>query len=437
MDKEKKVFIDTNILLHYKLFTEIDWCNILNYEYIRLYLTSTNLQELDNFKYDQNKKRKERARKVIKHISELDELEITTFRVRKDVILEIITAEPPTKIFSKYNLDPYVQDDRILAAIISFKENDNAEILILTDDINLRLKAKKFGIGIINLPEELSLTDEPDENEKEIKKLSNELLKYQKAAPDLIILFDNQTHTKEFSLKKPTIEKEEFIRQKMKEIKEKYPLKVFPNTNIHNPQLLNVVISGMYTEQDYMNYNDELKEYYIQYENYLAKKYTKESHNSHTLTIELLAANNGGSPADDIDIYFHFPDGFEIFSEYQFCEGLIAPKPPELSNSLSRMISNSHFTIPDYLTNTIQSRNINPPNVSGFSIKKTKSYDIQSAIRRLKHFNQLQLDTLFIIFASYEAAKSFSFDYRIIAANTPIEKKGKLNVIVKKVKDYE
>ncbi len=48
----KTIFIDTNILLHYQSFDEIDWLKILNIDKLEIRLSSIVIQELDKHKYN-------------------------------------------------------------------------------------------------------------------------------------------------------------------------------------------------------------------------------------------------------------------------------------------------------------------------------------------------------------------------------------------------
>jgi hypothetical protein len=65
----------------------------------------------------------------------------------------------------------------------------------------------------------------------------------------------------------------------------------------------------------------------------------------------------------------------------------------------------------------------------GPNIKKTNSYDIHYKRKVLKHGYQSSLESLSIIFNSWEEVKNFTVDYKITADNLPIHKIGKINFI--------
>ena len=73
-----------------------------------------------------------------------------------------------------------------------------------------------------------------------------------------------------------------------------------------------------------------------------------------------------------------------------------------------------------------------PPNVSAPKIKHTNSYDVSYHVQKVKHNLHESFNPLYIVFDSFEEARSFHIDYRILAANIPDEIKGKLNIVLKK-----
>ncbi len=73
-----------------------------------------------------------------------------------------------------------------------------------------------------------------------------------------------------------------------------------------------------------------------------------------------------------------------------------------------------------------------PQNVSAPNIRNTGSYNVDFHIQRLKHKLQEPTDPLYVIFESFESARSFNIDYRLLAANIPNEVTGQLHIIIEK-----
>ena len=69
-----KFVLDTNIYLHYKLFTERDWKTLLGSEDLTLIVPPTVIKELDEKKYTaSNTPLKRKAQEVISKFKEISE----------------------------------------------------------------------------------------------------------------------------------------------------------------------------------------------------------------------------------------------------------------------------------------------------------------------------------------------------------------------------
>jgi hypothetical protein len=154
-----------------------------------------------------------------------------------------------------------------------------------------------------------------------------------------------------------------------------------------------------------------------------------------TVKIEFLLNNSGSSPADDIDLFFHIPDGCEVISDVEKEPSL--PKIPEKPISrLNELVS--FFNAPNlsdhlnYFPNINNNFGILKKNVSDPRIKKTNSYVINVHVERLKHDNIVELAPVFFLFDSLDSASSFSIDCKINAANFPNTIETKLQFILEK-----
>src|SRR3989442_566400 len=69
-------FLDTNILLHFQTFNEVDWPKVLNATQVCLVLAPIVLRELDKHKDDyHNERRRNRARVILSQLKPLLEAE--------------------------------------------------------------------------------------------------------------------------------------------------------------------------------------------------------------------------------------------------------------------------------------------------------------------------------------------------------------------------
>ena len=60
-----KFILDTNIYIHYNLFTECKWSDLFGTEDLTLMVTPTIIKELDEKKYDQRDHIRKRAQEII------------------------------------------------------------------------------------------------------------------------------------------------------------------------------------------------------------------------------------------------------------------------------------------------------------------------------------------------------------------------------------
>lgn len=144
MAKKKKIFVlDTSVLLH-------DYESIVNFENNDIAIPITVLEELDKFKVGNDSKNFS-AREVIRFIDKIsmehslqDWISLGTKKGKFKVILE---TKAPTDIDAEEIYAKGKNDHKILNAALCLKaDNPRKEVIMVTKDINLRIKAKALGI---------------------------------------------------------------------------------------------------------------------------------------------------------------------------------------------------------------------------------------------------------------------------------------------------
>lgn len=216
----KYIFIDTNIFLHFQDFRKIDWKKEAKAKECTLMLAPIVLDELDKKKIGTNRIGK-KARQVLSAIEDLIDKAVLNKTVRFEVLLE----KPMQRIYDENELNFKEPDHRLFASIIDFKEKKQVDdILLCTNDVGPRLRAKQYGIALLNLSEKYLLPEQESEAEKQIKKLEQENAKLKNRIPKLSIAFDDsyeyiKFETENFDL----IDYEDYKAQCFAEIKQKYP----------------------------------------------------------------------------------------------------------------------------------------------------------------------------------------------------------------------
>jgi len=421
-------FIDSNSFLHYRMFTDINWNEVTNSSSVLLIVCPAVLRELDQKKfseYDINIRN--RSQQVISKM-----LEMATsnkiHKVKKTLDLMFISNEPSID-WEKEGLSTQIPDDRIIASILEQKNNFK-NIILITSDIGLILKAKMKGIKCISLPDEYQLNIKKDKKQKEIEKLRNRITFLENRLPvlKLKILADNEpADFIKITLNQITAPSEDELTEKLKVIKDELKYKSSSKTSDIFTDLLS------YPKYEIERYEKDLDKYIEEMLKYYKKEYKFKELQSRLIELKFIIINNGNLPAEDIDIFMHFPDGFVMFSEDELPKKPKEPEKPILPRTQQEMILNFvKLSVPKFSFSDISS--INPNINQNFSsrpqIRKKNSYEVKYSLNKVKHGIQIYLDPVYILFESVVLAKSFKISYSILADNLPEPSNGNLNIVI-------
>jgi len=449
------LIIDTNVCLHFKSIDEYPWKEHLDgNEKITIVFTYPLLAEVDSKKYDRKNHIKKRAIKTVKLIQQVDNLE-----PRNGCKMLFYNTAINGSDIESLGLDVKDADDKLLAALLKFRDDyKNETIFLVSNDLGPRMKAKTFGIDSI-IPFEKHLLEDPDDElVKKIKQLQLENEKLKNKIPRLSVTFNDGERKANYKIELKLIDNEEFIDYHMNLIKkehQRYKLKIEiekereTETETENSkkkesvQKLDTISpfkqaierlqqSGGYlgiSEEEKVKYNSELLLFYNEYKNYLQQLISYKKIDSLTIEIDLKLSNIGTTPAEDIDVYFHFQDGFELFDEENYPAGPSEPQAPYKRTSVYDFPTMNH-NLSEISSRLERLTNLNS-NVSSPTINKTNSYDVNIHVTKLKHNQSELLDRMYIVFDSYDSLISFSIDYELRCSNIPYVVKDKLNFIIK------
>ncbi|MDQ5824049.1 MAG: PIN domain-containing protein [Chloroflexota bacterium] len=139
-------FVDTNVLLQYQTFDQVDWRQVVRAQHVTLILAPIVLAELDRHKDSMaNQRLHDRAREIMPRLAPLLEQALATGEpayVREGVYIVGIPEEPDVD-WSAARLDPNTNDDRLIAAMIDVHTSWHIESLVLVSaDFTPRFKAQ-------------------------------------------------------------------------------------------------------------------------------------------------------------------------------------------------------------------------------------------------------------------------------------------------------
>jgi len=427
------IFADTNLFLHYRSIDEIDWCALVKARAVVLAIAAVVTRELEEQRVvHQSRRIRNRATSSIKLLQKY----IRDSHVRDGVALQFLTDEPTADYAAANNLNLLLADDRLIGTYLLFRDaNPSVRCVMVTNDLPLTVKFTHRQIEFISLDESSLLPSEPDPIEKKYKQLEAELQRYKSRQPDLSVKFSDGENHARFRLIPPTNmpDPEPEIRTKVEAAKEKCkPVDLAPPpepVDSNHPfagiaqQLLQVTEGfQLLGRQFYEDYNRRVERYYREYEKYLRETVEFKARDTRTIELELVLHNSGTCPAEDIDVYLHFPDGFLLYDERS------TPEPPEEPAIPSKEPNlTAGLLMPDSLylgrTPTLPDRTLP-------RIRKTNSYDVTFKVPKLKHDFIHKIEAFYVAFDSWASVASFAIDYSVHAGNMMDKQTGQLGLIV-------
>src|SRR5258708_3884979 len=307
-------FFDTNILLHFTTFDEVDWLKFLNAPQVYLMLTRPVLRELDKFKDDRTVAwRRNRARILLSKIDGLLPQSATGVPVPiKDgvdsVFLLDIPREPDAEWIRKQALDPEVSDDRILACVLQFQEQyPDRHIRFLSNDMSFRRNAIANGIDTMKPDgKELEQLEQRSPEEERIRELERELQDYKNSRPKLEFGFgmDQELTT---TIICPAQSDDTLNAEMLSMVfTDEYVHRQFIEQQQHLERIINQS-RGRAPKYQFQEYVKACEKYLKELEPALKRQWMQQYGNRCLLPFVL--NNVGTAPAEDLKIELQFPPG--------------------------------------------------------------------------------------------------------------------------------
>ena len=438
--------LDTNTFLHYLSLEQIDWSDVFPGKQVVLFVCPPVIRELNKHKdAPRTAKLRDRASAALRR---LDAWADSPSPVVLSNAVEIRFTIHDARIdFAAHHLVREIADDHLIAALIELQgEVSTSSVVLLTRDTGLKLKAKAHGFSAAALPDTALLPEDALLSEKRIKELEAQVRELENARPKLRLAFPGASDHLALRFQRAEILSDADIATRMAELRNQHP-KMSASAKTTPPSegtqtMLYALLSGAsqlgaVDPESIKKYNEGLDSFFTGYEKYLNKLAHFYAWESQTAAINLVLFNEGSKPADDVDIFMHFPDGFELFEEHEYNKEPEAPKAPAKPKSILEQARDGipmaalgldrYAYLPDLGPVRMPA---GPSNVSGPKIKRTNSYDVKVHVERAKHGIEVALDVMYITFDPAAGARSFAIKYAIHASNLPTHVNGTLNVVV-------
>ncbi len=428
-------FLDTNIFLHYQPFHQISWTKVLAASEARLVLPPVVVGELDKHKDVHTVQRlRDRAREALRRIRKaiLEE----GGRLDGTTSVQFASALPQID-YDALQLDKAWSDDQLLASIIHHKQtNPEQEVVLVTHDTGLELKAHGLGIRAIRLPESLQIPDTADPSRKRIQELEAENRELKRAIPELLLSFVGGSNRWEVPLSRammvtPEVARAHVAHTIVPKFKRRDPADLIAQADsfASEGEGGREVRAGLarfaksFAIIEAQNFNTSLDRYFNQYVEYLVAWGEYQNSVRRTWQLPLVVSNVGTKPAEDARVFLVLPDCLVLIPELREP----TPPPPPGSKAPEKGVAPALLAGPESTTHS------RAPD--SFQLKKVRNRadgrELEYQIQKLNHQSESELPMLTVGFASHDEAQSFSIQYRVIAANTPRQVEGRLDVVVR------
>lgn len=438
-------FLDTNILMEYTTFDEVDWCKILDNDKVQLIITLDVIRELDKHKGDPKSARKsKRAQAIIKKLKHYE----NKLEVRKGVSL-VLLQPPNTEWLRQNGFDVEQIDSRIIGTAKRFAEKQQP-VTTVSNDYAFQVGSKAVGLQTVELPDSLLLPPEPDPLQKENQELKNELLRLKNAQPKLKLgFYKDETLTRDihFSIdfSNPDLLKGfdriiEDLRSKLR-YSEKggyYDIRMLGLTaeDVEDAALQGGSILLPPSPKEVNNYNNiKLENYLKEYRDYLDLKGAYDIYRQRTRIISMALENIGQEPAKDIDVALLFPKGLIIADHYQSePKQPLEPEKPKPRKSLD--LGNAgkdllfipfHRSFPAEQASNIDG-NASSSRFLDIRNNGDSTRSVKFKLDKLKHYDKLDWHLIVSFEEPEQLPTGFEVEYKITAANIPDLLEGKLAI---------
>ena len=414
-------FVDTNLLLQFQFFRDVDWPVVLGAREVVLVLALVVLSEVDRFKWSGTKRQRDRARAVHKAFDKL-ELSNQPVQLRAGVSIMAIADEPDQALFEGQRLQSDIPDDRLLATLMGFRAGlSTGDVVLVTDDTPLRVKARARNINVKAPDASLALPDEPDETERELAAAKRELAILKNAQPKLRATLDGESHH-EFSVQLVNPLPEERMSASLAAWRKRYPRATATPETLDGPAGLSVsmkMFAGMsgfnyITEEEAVERNKTLDELFAAYQEYVRHWHAIVNRRRSTLRLPFDLENTGTAPADDVHVEFWTEAHGTWLKRPQK-----APKPPAPLKARDPLDLTYRALMPNLDLPGMRS----DPDLDGPDIVDENPSSVRYWARRVKHHVPCELPSVYFAFNTPKDVGSFTIHYRINAGNVhaPVE----------------
>lgn len=415
---------DTNVFVQFDSFVVLPWKEIAGHEDVVVVVLAAVVRELDKLKLEP--RLRDRVRDVLPKLEALF-ADGDTATLQDGTPARFEHGLGIQKIMEEHDLESHLGDDRILAAVLKLQKA-GAEVVVVSDDTAVRLRARGLGIAVRAVPDRHRRAG-ADPLQAENAKLRRELDEFRTAAPRLDVQFSEGGALLKIARVKPPSRSGKRLRDAL----HLRPLSLGELPAIYEMELEKP------TQTEVDAYNKKLEAFRPTYEKYVAERDEFELFPHQSLALELIIRNTGGRPAEAVKLTLQLPDGVTVVDENDVPEEPAVPVGPKLPgrrrgiyavteqfDSLTKMMAPALAAEALYRMPELRIPGP-PPNVTG---PNASSGELRFGVRLLSNFDEATLPRCFLRFPSPAAVRSFGLRYSLRSHSLPKLVEGELHVVV-------
>lgn len=319
-------FLDTSILMQYKVFDGMPWADIIGDKDFILVVSQKVFDEIDKHKDGPMIRKRRRARIVNKHLlGYLDGKPITSIKI-------IFCPNPSTASTTLSCFDSSSADEYIVYSAHEYDSEGSRKVIISADG-GMKLRASKVKLDVIIPEDSFRLSEEKTEEEKKINELEKRLAEYENACAKPTLSFvQGEAELHYNKVENPDFSNLEIeIRQ---ELEHKYPNRPYHKDNYGD--ILGHIVSTQnifLRKEDYERYNSMLPKFYDTETRYKCLSEVAKFVNSNMIPLHFEVSNPGKVKSGNLVLCLNFHKSAKIYSIDNYTKYSVERvQPPELKS---------------------------------------------------------------------------------------------------------
>jgi hypothetical protein len=401
------IFLDTNVMLHFRRIDEVDWCKLAGIGTCDLVATPLLFRELDAQKaLNPSSKLRRRAGEAIDYLANLLDRP-APIEIRDNVCLAIMDHEPLID-FTAHRLTRELGDDQLIASALDYSNRTGRAVGIATGDRGLALKIRSRPVTLVRMPDKLRLPPAAEADATKMRQLKREIAELKLRQPKLALSFGNGTTR--VLMTRPRMPEEIAT---LEQVKAGYRPLSLPTTVAYD-RYAELLAPGdspsAYSRYVAEQYNGELERFFESYAEYVSAYEAWRESVSRTFELDFLLHNRGRGPATNIDVHITFPEALGLFDVDSVPQRPTAPDPPDPTG-------NRIFGAPSFRMGPVFA--IGPkPHREGLPGFERGGHHLAYDAGALKHTCQLRCESVAIRARSDDDLRPFQLRVSIICNET-------------------